>query len=95
MAEFSTTLTANGDTRPLYQVAVNDGGSDGGSTSYLLVGGFPPSPDSTPADAAVRALGEAFAEAAGYRVVSIKRLTVAETAVEASPAPGQVEPSTD
>lgn len=81
MAEFTITLTANNDTRPVFQVIVNDGGSDGGSFATLLVGGFPPTMDYVAADTAVQAFAAAYVEAAGpgHTVVAVTRLTVAET----------------
>ncbi|MGW6910243.1 hypothetical protein [Streptomyces sp. NPDC054940] len=79
MAEFNTTLTANRDSRPLYEVTVNDGSADGGSTAQIMVGGFFSSLDHTAAETAVQALANAFADSAGYTVVRIARLNVAET----------------
>jgi hypothetical protein len=81
VAEFSTPLSIEGVNRPLYQVTVNDGGSDGGTNLSLMVGGFPPTPDHTASDAGVQALATAYAEAAGYTVVAVTRLAVAETAL--------------
>lgn len=81
MAQFTTPLTIEGEGRPLYQVTVNDGGADGGTNTDLMVGGFPPTPDHTASDAGVQAFATAYAEAAGYTVVGITRLAVAETAL--------------
>ncbi|MEV0472796.1 hypothetical protein [Streptomyces prunicolor] len=74
--DFTTPVPIGTDTSPLYQITVNDNGQDGGSTTQLVVSGFPPAADLTAADTAVQALAEAFTQAAGYRVVSISRITV-------------------
>ena len=81
MAAFSTSLSIEGESRPLYQVTVNNGGSDGGTNTSLMIGGFPTTLDHTASDAAVRAFADAYAEAAGFTVVGITRLAVAETAL--------------
>ncbi|WP_327403817.1 hypothetical protein OG194_29550 [Streptomyces sp. NBC_01288] len=74
--DFTTPVPIGTATSPLYQVTVNDNGQDGGSTTQLVVSGFPPAADLTAADTAVRALAEAYAAAADYQVVSISRITV-------------------
>lgn len=79
MAQFSTPLSIEGESRPLYQVTVNDGGSDGGTNTSLMIGGFPSTLDHAASDTAVQAFADAYAEAAGFTVVSITRLAVAET----------------
>ncbi|WP_262058511.1 hypothetical protein [Streptomyces sp. STR69] len=77
--EFTTPVPIGTDTSPLYQVTVNDNGQDGGSTSQLMVSGFPSALDLTAADAAVRALAESFTQATGSRIVGMSRITVANT----------------
>lgn len=77
--DFTTPVPIGTDTSPLYQVTVNDNGQDGGSSSQLMVSGFPSSADHTAADAAVHALADTFAEATGSRVVGISRVTVDTT----------------
>ncbi len=79
MADFSKSLSVDGTTRPLYQVTVNDRGSDGGSNFQILVGDFPAALDHTASDTAVQALADAYAAVANYTVVSVTRITVAET----------------
>ena len=79
MAEFSTPLSIEGVNRPLYQVTVNDGGADGGTNISLMVGGFPSTLDHAASDAGVQTFATAYAEAAGYTVVAVTRLAVAET----------------
>jgi hypothetical protein len=74
--DFTTPVPIGTDTSPLYQITVNDNGQDGGTTTQLVVSGFPPTADLTAADTAVQALAEAYAAAAGYRVVGISRITV-------------------
>lgn len=79
MSFLETRLSVNNDSSPLYRVTVNDGGPDGGSSTDIVVGGFPASIDYTAAEAAVQALADAFAATAGYTLVGITRVVVAET----------------
>lgn len=79
--DFTTPVPIGTDTSPLYQITVNDNGQDGGTTTQLVVSGFPPAADVAPADTAVRALAEAYAAAAGYRVIGISRVTVTDTSL--------------
>lgn len=76
--DFTTPVPIGTATSPLYQVTVNDNGQDGGSTSQLVVSGFPSAADLTAADTAVQAFAEAYTAAAGYRVVEISRITVTQ-----------------
>lgn len=75
MPDLEMRLTAN-DTRPAYEVLVNDGGPDGGSNAQLYVGGNPASITAADLDAAVQAFANSLGTIAGYSVVGIKRLTV-------------------
>jgi hypothetical protein len=77
--DFTTPVPIGTDTSPLYQITVNDNGQDGGSTSQIMVSGFPSAVDLTAADTAVQALAEAYTQAAGYRTVGISRVTVTDT----------------
>ncbi|MFM9542332.1 hypothetical protein [Streptomyces turgidiscabies] len=79
MPQFSTSLSIEGPTRAVYQVTVNDRSPDGGTNIELMVGGFQNALDHTASDAAVQAFAAAYADAAGYTVVSVARLAVAET----------------
>jgi hypothetical protein len=74
--DFTTPVPIGTDTSPLYQITVNDGGQDGGTTTQLVVSGFPPASDLTAADAAVRAFAASFTQATGYRVVSLSRVAL-------------------
>jgi hypothetical protein len=71
-------MTASG-TRPAYEVLVNDGGPDGGSTAQLFVGGSPASIAPADLDAAVQAFADSLGTIPGYSVVGIRRLAVSET----------------
>ena len=79
MPQFSTPLSIEAPTRALYQVTVNDGSSDGGTNIDLMVGGFQNALDHTASDTAVQTFADAYAAAAGYTVVAVTRLAVAET----------------
>lgn len=79
--DFTTPVPIGTDTSPLYQVTVNDNGQDGGTTTQLAVSGFPPAADLTAADTAVHAFADAFAEATGYRIVGIGRITVTDVSL--------------
>lgn len=79
--DFTTPVPIGTDTSPLYQVTVNDNGQDGGTTTQIVVSGFPPSADLTAADTAVHAFADAFAESTGYRIVGIGRITVTDVSL--------------
>lgn len=75
MPDLELRLTAT-DTRPAYEVLVNDGGPDGGSTAQLYVGGNPASITAGDLDGAVQAFANSLGTIPGYSVIGIKRLTV-------------------
>lgn len=75
MADLELRLTAT-DTRPAYEVVVNDGGADGGTTAQLYIGGNPASIPPDALDAAVHAFADSLGTIPGYSIVGIKRLTV-------------------
>lgn len=77
MAELELRVTANDSSRPAYEVRVNDGGMDGGSTCQFFIGGQPGGVTPEALDTAVRAFAESLGSAPGASVVSVTRLTVA------------------
>ncbi|MFE7444567.1 hypothetical protein ACFU7X_29430 [Streptomyces chartreusis] len=74
--DLQLSLTVNDGSRPAYEVRVNDGGMDGGSTCQFLIGGQPGGVTPEALDAAVRAFAETLGAAPNASVVSVNRLTV-------------------
>lgn len=79
MATFETRLAVDDALRPLYQITVNDNGSDGGNYFDVQVGGISPSVTPEVATAALQAFATALTEPMGYRITSITRTVVTET----------------
>ncbi|MFC5217341.1 hypothetical protein [Streptomyces coerulescens] len=77
MAELDLRLTANDGSRPAFEVRVNDGGMDGGSTCQFFIGGQPGGVTPEALTAAVQAFAESLGSVPGASVVSVTRLTVA------------------
>jgi hypothetical protein len=82
MSQLSHTLTVDdGANFPLYRVRVNDGGSDGGSTSELFVGGHKASLAKSDLDSAVQAFADALDALPGFSLVDVTCITTADTAI--------------
>ncbi|MET8826515.1 hypothetical protein ABZX40_28310 [Streptomyces sp. NPDC004610] len=81
MPDLRSLVSFNDGTVPLYEVRVNDGGHDGGTTSEIQIGGFPGSLTTANLDAAVTALTVALEAVPGFTVVSVNRITAVKTAL--------------
>jgi hypothetical protein len=70
-------LSVNTGANPAYEVRVNDGGADGGSTCQFFIGGSPGGVTPDALDAAVQAFADSLGSVPNASVASITRLTVA------------------
>lgn len=75
--DLQLSLTLNDGSRPAYEVRVNDGGIDGGSTCQYFIGGQPGGVTPEALNAAVQAFAESLGSVPGASVVAVTRLTVA------------------
>lgn len=78
MSDLQLILAVNDASCPAYEVLVNDGGPDGGSNAQLYIGGAV-GLDVSDLDNAVHAFAAALGAIDAHTIVSIKRLTTAET----------------
>ncbi|MEU6344491.1 hypothetical protein ABZ883_26485 [Streptomyces sp. NPDC046977] len=76
------TVTNFGGTQGLYRVRINDRGADGGSNYDVTIGDLPAYIDPAGIAQALKAFGEALAEAGQARLVSITRITAEETPID-------------
>jgi hypothetical protein len=73
-------LPVSDESRPLYQVTVNDGGADGGSSASFAIGGGAGVVPTPTFDAAVQAFAAALAVPPAV-IVSVTRISAAQTAL--------------
>ncbi|WP_329311717.1 hypothetical protein [Streptomyces sp. NBC_01262] len=80
MADLQTPITVS-TTSPLFRVSVNDGGPDGGSSADVYIGGIPSSMDVSHMETAVLALAASLGSVGTFNILSVTRVTPAETAL--------------
>ena len=76
MPDLEIRLPVNDGSGPAYEVRINDGGADGGSTSQFYIGGLPGSFGGEDLDTAVQAFADSLGSIPNASIVGITRLTV-------------------